>query len=107
MFVSVRSRGIVEAIKLYHGGFSAYMNTQYNNFIEISGLQLKIMEYVQLWVQDKKTPVPLTEIIKGMVVQKFKTFTTVKAISVLLKKGYIRRAISMGKKSYFVQLKRI
>jgi hypothetical protein len=81
--------------------------TEYIPYIEIDRLQQSIMVFINKWVHEEKTPIPLKEIIKNMSRQGIKDFTTIKAINVLLKKGYIRRAITYDNKSYFVMLRGI
>ena len=83
------------------------MNTTYTSLSELNDTQTKIMRYVSYWVNEKKTTVPLKEIIDNMIQEGIKKDTTVKALQVLLKKGYIRRAVVISNKSYFVQLRSI
>jgi hypothetical protein len=79
----------------------------YYNYTEINLLQQTIMHFVIWWVHEKKTPVPLKEIISNMRRSEVKDFTAVNAINSLLRKGYIRRAVTPGKKTYFVQCRTI
>ena len=79
--------------------------TTYDSLSEVNELQTNIMKFVDVWVHTKKTPIPLKEIIAEMMRQGTKNFTTVKAINALLKKGYIRRAVTISNKTYFVQLR--
>lgn len=79
--------------------------TIYVSLSDIDQLQTKIMQFVDHWVRTEKTPIPLKEIIKAMEMQAINDFTTIKAINVLLKKGYIRRAVVISNKSSFVQLR--
>lgn len=79
--------------------------TDYVNFSDINDLQRRIMIVVNDWVHIEKTPIPLSEIMKSMDDQGVKDFTTIKAIQVLLKKGYIRRAIIISNKRSYVMLK--
>jgi predicted GNAT superfamily acetyltransferase len=79
----------------------------YVNFSEIDDLQTQIMIFVDWWVHEEKTPIPLKKIIENMTSKGIKTFTTIKAINVLLKKGYIRRAYTISNKSYFVMLRKV
>ena len=79
--------------------------TTYDSLSEVNELQTNIMKFVNVWVHTKKTPIPLKEIIAEMMRQGTKNFTTVKAINALLKKGYIRRAVTISNKTYFVQLR--
>lgn len=81
------------------------MKTVYTSISELNGLQTKIMTFIEWWVHHKKTPIPLREIVDNMILQGTKKDTTVKSINVLLKKGYIRRAVITSNKSYFVQTK--
>lgn len=84
-------------------------NTTYASLSEINGLQTDIMRFIDSWVHQKKTPTPLKEIMIYTIGTGIKKPTTVKAISSLLQKGYIRRTINGGgnSKTAFVQLRRI
>jgi len=83
------------------------MKTNYTSLNELNDTQTTIMTYISWWVNEKKTTVPLKEIIDNMIQEGIKKDTTVKALQVLLKKGYIRRAVVISNKSYFVQLRSI
>ncbi len=76
------------------------------NHTEINELQTRIMLFVDDWVHTKKTPIPQKDIIAAMLSDGVKTFTTVGALNTLLKKGYIRRAITVSNKTMYVQLRR-
>ena len=65
------------------------------------------MLFVDHWVRTEKTPVPLKEIIKEMENQGVHDFTVLKSINVLLKKGYIRRAIMVRHRAAFVQIRTV
>jgi len=65
------------------------------------------MRFVDKWVHEQKTPIPLKEIITEMKNQEIPDFTTIKALNVLLKKGYIRRAVIISNTTSFVQLRGI
>ena len=65
------------------------------------------MKYIDWWVHEKKTTVPRKEIIDNMTKDGIGRETTIKSINVLLKKGYIRRAIVISNKSYYVQLRSV
>lgn len=83
------------------------MKTTYTNLSELNELQTSIMKYIDYWVHEKKTTTPLQEIIKQMEKNGTKNFTTIKAINVLLRKGYIRRSAEISNRTSFVQLRRI
>ena len=83
------------------------MKTNYTSLNELNDTQTTIMTYISWWVNEKKTTVPLKEIIDNMIKEGIKKDTTVKALQVLLKKGYIRRAVVISNKSYFVKLRSI
>lgn len=75
---------------------------------DINKLQQEIMLFVDIWVREEKTPVPLQEIKAFMVEKGSKDFTVISAIKVLLRKGYIRRAIGIrSNKTSYVQLRRV
>ena len=83
------------------------MSTHYIDFYEINELQHNIMVVVDHWVREKKTPIPHHEIIVEMKRQGIKDFTTVNAIGSLLKKGFIRRAVVVSNKSFYVMLRSV
>lgn len=82
--------------------------TQYTDLADINELQRKIMRFIINRAKIKKTPIPLKILIKEMEHQSVNDFTTIKAINVLLRKGYIRRGIvkpNKYMKTAFVQLR--
>lgn len=81
--------------------------TVYFNLSEINELQTDIMKFIDIWAHNNKTPIPLKLIIDEMTRESIKKPTTIKAIGVLLRKGYIRRANTISNKTYFVQLRRV
>ena len=81
--------------------------TIYVSISDISDLQTNIMIFIQGWVHEKKKPTPLKEVILGMEDKGIKKDTTVKAIRVLILKGYIRRANTISNKTFFVQLRTV
>ena len=83
------------------------MKTTYVGYDPINELQTKIMCFVDEWVREEKTPVPHKEILNGMEKAGVKTFTTVNALQVLLKKGYLRRAEIISNKSFYVMLRKV
>jgi len=74
---------------------------------DINRLQEEIMVVVDEWVHQENTPIPLQEILKQMKQAGAKSYTVVNAVSVLLRKGYIRRAVTRSNKTYYVQLRRV
>lgn len=81
--------------------------TIYVNISEVNDPQTRIMRFVTYWVHEKKTPIPLKEIIEDMRKQGIERPTTIYSIKILLHKGYIRRAVTISNKSSYVQLKTI
>lgn len=79
--------------------------TVYTNLYEITELQQRIMRYIDSWVHIQKTPIPRSEIIKGMKDDKARTVEN--AINGLLDLGYIRRAVITSNKTYYVMLRRL
>ena len=79
----------------------------YTNLSDLNKLQTDIMIFVDLWVHEKKTPVPYKEIITEMTRQGVILPTIIKALGSLLRKKYIRRAVVTSNKSFFVQLRRV
>lgn len=85
--------------------------TKYVNLRVISELQIEIMEFVDIWVRNEKTPVPRKEIINSMEVNGKKHHAVKKALIGLLRQGYLRKAIMDSSvplnKAFYVQLKRV
>lgn len=81
--------------------------TVYVGISELTDLQKRIMQYVDAWAHKEHTPVPLRNIIEEMNRQGTKKPTTIHAIGVILKKGYMRRSVTISNKTSFVQLKRV
>ena len=77
------------------------------NCKEINELQEMIMFFVDDWVHLKKTPVPHQEIIANLKTKGVKYFTVINALNSLLKKGYIRRAVVISNRTFYVQLRRV
>jgi hypothetical protein len=84
------------------------MRTVYVNLSGINKLQEEIMHFVDWWAKNEKTPVPRKAIIDKMKESGVKGFTTINALSSLLKKGYIRRTYaSYQNKTFYVQIRTI
>jgi len=83
------------------------MQTVYINLSELNELQTRIAKFVGEWVHQKKTQVPLKEIIATMKQEGVIEATTIKSIGVLIRKGYIRRSYHPSNKTYFTQLRTI
>ena len=79
----------------------------YKSSANINRLQQEIMIFIDWWVHIKKTCVPRSDIITKMVTEGHKDFTVISAITVLLRKGYIRRTSRATRKTSFVQLRSI
>ena len=78
------------------------------NLRDINDFQQEVMGYIDWWVRDQKTCVPLKQIIAGMKKSGYKSFTTVNALNTLIKRGYIRRSVvSENNRTTFVQLRRV
>lgn len=63
---------------------------------------------IKRWANQRKTPIPRSEIIREMKKHMVHSPTTIFAINSLLDKGYIRRAYSsQANKTYFVMIRNI
>lgn len=75
---------------------------------DINHLQRNIMKIIIHWVKTKKTPVPRAYVMKTAIKQEKLGRKTIEAsLRVLEAKGYIRRAITLSTKTYYVQLRSI
>lgn len=83
------------------------MSTTYVNFSEINQLQTKIMQFIDRWAHENRTPVPLKEIICEMIENGESKESTIYSLKILLQKGYLRRAVIISNTSAFVQLRRV
>lgn len=81
--------------------------TVYISFSDVNELQTNIMKFVGVWVHQKKTPVPRSEIIKAMQKNNVNMPTTRNALYSLIKKGYIREAVTISNKTTYVALRTI
>lgn len=82
-------------------------DTKYIDYYEVTGLQIKIMKFVDIWAKEKKIPIPQKEIIKAMELEGIKNYTTANALNSLMKKGFLRHAIITSNQTFYVQLKRL
>ena len=83
------------------------MKSVYVSSIDISDLQEIIMRFCMKWVHEQKTPIPRNEIVKYMETKGVNMPTTRAAIYSLIKKGYIREAMTISNKTSYVQLRSI
>ena len=83
------------------------MKTIYIGNTDISDLQEDIMRFCTRWVKEMKTPVPRSEIVIYLEEKGVNMPTTRAAIYSLVKKGYIREAITISNKTSYVQLRTI
>lgn len=81
--------------------------TEYVDLNVLNKTQLKIMEIIEKWVKTEKTPIPKTKIVADMKAQDVGEATTQAALLGLVKRSYLRRAIVVSNKTYFVQLRRV
>jgi reverse gyrase len=81
--------------------------TMYINLSEVNELQTDIMNLIQDWVKNQRTPVPHKQILILMKEKGVGNPSTVNALQSLLHKGYIRRAVMISNKTFYVQLRRL
>lgn len=79
----------------------------YISISEINELQEKIMYFVDSWAREKRTVIPFREIIIFMKKSGTSEPTTRNAINALVRKKYIRRAVTSSNKTFFVQLRKV
>lgn len=83
------------------------MRQTYISITDTNKLQTDIMLFITDWVKEMKTPIPQREIVNAMQQQGVKDFTTLNAIAILVRKGYIRQAVVISKQRMYVQLRTI
>lgn len=67
-----------------------------------NSLQVRIMQLVSNWVKEQKEPIPQRHIVVSLEVEDIPPTTIKAAVRVLVKKGYLRRAISSAS---YIQLR--
>ena len=83
------------------------VKTKYVDFYGITELQRDVMKVIDKWARENKEPIPHKEILNQMQQQGIKSYNTINAITALLKKKYIRRAVVISNKSFYVQLRKL
>ena len=85
------------------------MKTVYTSFSELTESQIKVMDFIEWWIHNRKGTTPFKQIVKKMEKDGMNKKTIIYSIKILCKKGYIRRDLSGGgnSKAAFVQLRRI
>ena len=85
------------------------MKTIYKSLSDLTDPQISVMNFIEWWVHNRKTPTPYKEIIKKTTKDGMNKKTIIYSIKILCKYGYIRRDLSGGgnSKAAFVQLRRI
>ena len=81
--------------------------TDYVDLEVLTQTQLKIMEIVEDWVKTEKTPIPKTKIVTEMKEKGVVEATTQFGLLGLVKRSYLRKAIIVSNRAYFVQLRRV
>lgn len=65
------------------------------------------MHFVDDWIHEKKTLVPLKEIIAKMTADGENKDSVIYSLKILVKKGYLRRSSMTTNKTLFIQLRRV
>lgn len=68
-------------------------------------LQENIMLFISKWARENKGPIPRKNIVTAMTNNGVKSFTTINAINVLLRKGYVRRSVGRSNTTSYVQIR--
>lgn len=82
-------------------------DTKWNRLFELTELQTEVMLFIQEWVHTENTPVPHSEVLKAMKKKGTKPPSTYNALQKLLKEHYIRKAIVISNKTYYVLLRKV
>ncbi len=77
-----------------------------SNINGINGLQLKILQFANIWAKKERTPVPQDEIINEMKKTKESPATVVGDLYILRKKGYIEKVKIYGDTHKYFKLLR-
>lgn len=65
------------------------------------------MKIITKWARENKKPISHREIIKQMKILGVADYSTINGIRSLIKKEYIRRAVVISNKSYYVLLRSV
>lgn len=72
----------------------------------VNDIQRHVLDVICLWVKTEKTPIAQKTIIENITsVYPIPQSTVKAAVKVLVKKGYIRKAITYTSGAYYVQLR--
>ena len=74
---------------------------------DLNESEISIMQFVDWWVHEKKTPIPRAKIVEKMQEEGVGMSTTRQRIYNLIKKGYLREAVTVSNKTLYVQLRSI
>jgi hypothetical protein len=81
------------------------MSTIYIDFYSLNEAQVAVIKLVEIWCKTNKKPIGHKEILKQMKFNKMQEYTTANAIKSVVKKGYLRRAVTSGNKTFYVLLR--
>lgn len=76
-------------------------------FGDLVGMQIDVMIFIKAWTRNHDVPIPQKNIFVHFTKQKVSPDTVSYAISSLLDKGYIRKAVSMTKAISYVMIRNI
>jgi len=83
------------------------MNAKYIDLYGLTELQHNVVKVVDTWARKNKNPISHKEILLQMRQQNVKDYSTVNAIRALIKKHYIRTAVIISNKTYYVLLRSV
>ena len=82
--------------------------TVYVNYVEISKLQVDIMQFVDAWASaHPDSPISHKRIVDHFLKEDVPAYSTKNAIGTLIKNYFLRRAHNISNKTFYVQLRRV
>ncbi len=74
---------------------------------ELNDLDKIVMQFIEYWVHEQKTPIPQREILSQLAEREISPRSVENSLHRLLKLQYIRRAYTTTNKTTYVQLRRV
>lgn len=81
------------------------MPVKVSRISELNDLDKIVMQFIEWWVHDQKTPIPQREILSQLAEREISPRSVENSLHRLLKLGYVRRAYTTTNRTFYVQLR--
>ena len=83
------------------------MPVKISQISELNDLDKIVMQFIDYWVHEEKTPIPKREILAQLAEREISPRSVENSLHRLLKLSYIRRAYTITNKTYYVLLRTV